>query len=78
MYDIMDAITAATAATAATATTATTATTVTDRYLQYLQTTPMEFKAMLIAKDHLGSSFDLIRSNGFQSWFKAGGCGGKL
>jgi hypothetical protein len=75
MYDIMDAITAATAAAAAT--TAST-TTVTDRYLQYLQTTPMEFKAMLIAKDHLGSSFDLIRSNGFQNWFKAGGCGGKL
>ena len=75
MYDIMDAITAATAAAAAT--TAST-TTVTDRYLQYLQTTPMEFKAMLIAKDHLGSSFDLIRSNGFQSWFKACGCGGKL
>ena len=75
MYDIMDAITAATAAAAAT--TAST-TTVTDRYLQYLQTTPIEFKAMLIAKDHLGSSFDLIRSNGFQSWFKAGGCGGKL
>lgn len=71
----MDAITAATAAAAAT--TAST-TTVTDRYLQYLQTTPMEFKAMLIAKDHLGSSFDLIRSNGFQNWFKAGGCGGKL
>ena len=71
----MDAITAATAAAAAT--TAST-TTVTDRYLQYLQTTPMEFKAMLIAKDHLGSSFDLIRSNGFQSWFKACGCGGKL
>lgn len=69
----MDAITAATAAAAAASTT-----TVTDRYLQYLQTTPMEFKAMLIAKDHLGSSFDLIRSNGFQNWFKAGGCGGKL
>jgi hypothetical protein len=47
----------------------------TDRYLQYLQTNPMEFKAMLIAKDHLGSSFDLIRSNGFQSWFKADACG---
>ena len=71
----MDAITAATAATT-TATAATT--TVTDRYLQYLQTTPMELKSMLIAKDHLGSSFDLIRSNGFQNWFKAGGCGGKL
>ncbi len=33
----------------------------------------MEFKAMLIAKDHLGSSFDLIRSNGYQTWFKTRG-----
>ena len=41
-----------------------------ERYLQYLKTVPMEFKAMLIAKDHLGSSFDLIRSNGFQTWVK--------
>ena len=72
----MDAITAATAAAAATTASTTTATAATDRYLQYLQTTPMEFKAMLIAKDHLGSSFDLIRSNGFQNWFKAGGGGG--
>ena len=41
-----------------------------DRYLQYLVDNPMEHKAMLIAKDHLGSSFDLIRSNGFQAWMK--------
>ena len=41
-----------------------------DRYLQYLADNPMEQKAMLIAKDHLGSSFDLIRSNGFQAWIK--------
>lgn len=41
-----------------------------DRYLQYLADNPMEQKAMIIAKDHLGSSFDLIRSNGFQAWMK--------
>lgn len=41
-----------------------------DHYLQYLSENPMEQKAMLIAKDHLGSSFDLIRSNGFQAWMK--------
>ncbi len=49
---------------------------VVDRYLQYLKTAPMEFKAMLIAKDHLGSSFDLVRSNGFQTWLKSGIGGG--
>lgn len=42
-----------------------------EQYLQYLKTVPMEFKAMLIAKDHLGSSFDIIRSNGFQTWIKS-------
>ncbi len=41
-----------------------------ERYLQYLAENPMEQKAMLIAKDHLGSSFDLVRSNGFQAWMK--------
>jgi hypothetical protein len=41
-----------------------------DRYLKYLADIPMEHKAMLIAKDHLGSSFDLVRSNGFQAWMK--------
>jgi hypothetical protein len=46
-----------------------------EQYLQYLKTVPMEFKAMLIAKDHLGSSFDLVRSNGFQAWIKSGGSG---
>jgi hypothetical protein len=43
---------------------------VVERYLKYLTDNPMEQKAMLIAKDHLGSSFDLIRSNGFQAWMK--------
>ena len=41
-----------------------------ERYLKYLADNPMEQKAMLIAKDHLGSSFDLMRSNGFQAWMK--------
>jgi hypothetical protein len=49
-----------------------------EQYLQYLKTVPMEFKAMLIAKDHLGSSFDLIRSNGFQTWVKTLGNLSKL
>jgi len=31
--------------------------------------TEMERKAMEIARDHLGSSFCLTRSNGFVEWF---------
>jgi hypothetical protein len=31
---------------------------------------PKEKKAYHIAKDHLGSSFDLIKSNGFIEWKK--------
>ena len=34
------------------------------------QLCPIELKALLIAQDHLGSSFDLIKSNGFCSWLK--------
>ena len=35
----------------------------------YLKTlTPKEFKAYLIAKDHLGMSFDISRSIGFLKW----------
>jgi hypothetical protein len=41
-----------------------------DQYLQYLKTVPMEYKAFLIAQDHLGSSFELGRSNGFQEWMR--------
>lgn len=41
-----------------------------DQYLQYLKTIPMEYKALLIAQDHLGSSFELGRSNGFQDWMR--------
>ena len=42
-----------------------------DQYLQHLKTMPMEYKALLIAQDHLGSSFELGRSNGFQDWMRA-------
>jgi hypothetical protein len=41
-----------------------------DQYLQHLKTIPMEYKAFLIAQDHLGSSFELGRSNGFQDWMR--------
>ncbi len=37
-------------------------------YLEYVASNPLERRAMEIAKDHLGSSFDLVRSNGFRSW----------
>jgi hypothetical protein len=41
---------------------------ITERYLSSL--TPKEYKAYLIAKDHLHDSFDLEKSNGFLSWVK--------
>ena len=37
-------------------------------YLESL--TPKEKKAYFIAKDHLGMSFDLEKSNGFLEWKK--------
>jgi len=38
---------------------------------QYLgQLTPIQKQALAIAKDHLGSSFNLVKSNGFISWVK--------
>ncbi len=41
-----------------------------DQYLAHLREpdNAMEYKALLIAQTHLGSSFDLSRSNGFQAW----------
>jgi hypothetical protein len=41
-----------------------------DQYLAHLREpdNAMEYKALLIAQNHLGSSFDLCRSNGFQAW----------
>ena len=38
---------------------------------QYLDSlTPKQYKAYLIAKDHLQDSFDLKISNGFLEWVK--------
>lgn len=37
-----------------------------DEYCKQL--TPLEQTTLAIAKDHLGSSFDLSRSNGFLKW----------
>lgn len=38
---------------------------------EYLETlSEKERKAYEIAKDHLGSSFDLVKSNGFLKWLK--------
>ena len=40
--------------------------------LQYLnQLDPIERKAYKIAKEHLGSSFNVVKSNGFCDWLKA-------
>ena len=36
----------------------------------YLQLTPFERQTCDIALEHLGSSFDLARSNGFLRWLK--------
>jgi len=30
-----------------------------------------EYKAYLIAESHLGSSFDLVKSNGYLKWLKS-------
>jgi len=38
------------------------------QYLQQL--TPQERKAHDIAKSHLGTSFNVLRSNGYKSWIK--------
>lgn len=38
------------------------------QYLQQL--TPQERKAYDIAKSHLGTSFNVLRSNGYKSWIK--------
>lgn len=36
------------------------------KYIEQL--TPIQKKAYLIAKEHLGSSFDVIKSNGYILW----------
>jgi hypothetical protein len=38
-------------------------------YLSQLET--IQQRAYLIAKDHLGSSFDIIRSTGYCEWLKS-------
>lgn len=38
------------------------------KYLASL--TPKQYKAYLIAKDHLNDSFDIYKSNGFLDWVK--------
>ena len=40
-----------------------------DMFLDSL--TPHQKKAFQIAKEHLGTSFDIQRSNGFQEWKKS-------
>ena len=39
------------------------------RYLEQLS--PQERKAYDIAKSHLGTSFNILRSNGYKSWIKS-------
>ena len=34
------------------------------------QLSDVERKACAIAKDHLGSSFNIVKSNGFNDWIK--------
>ena len=41
-----------------------------EEYAYYQQLTPFEQRTCDIARDHLGSSFDLARSNGFLRWRK--------
>ncbi len=38
------------------------------KYLEHLS--PIECQAYLIAKDHLGSSFNIVKSNGYCDWLK--------
>jgi hypothetical protein len=37
-------------------------------YINHLS--EIEKKAYMIARDHLGSSFNLVKSNGFNDWLK--------
>jgi hypothetical protein len=43
----------------------------TEIYNYLIQMTPYQKKAYLIAKDHLGTSFNILKSNGFSEWKKA-------
>ena len=39
-------------------------------YNYLCQLNPIQQKAYLIAKDHLGTSFNIVRSTGYQEWVK--------
>jgi len=39
-----------------------------DQYIAQL--TEMQKKALDIARDHLGTSFDILKSSGFKAWLK--------
>ena len=42
--------------------------------IEYLsQLDPIEKKAYKIAKDHLGSSFNIVKSNGYNDWLRVKG-----
>jgi len=43
----------------------------TEIYNYLIQMTPSQKKAYLIAKDHLGTSFNILKSNGFIDWKKS-------
>lgn len=41
------------------------------RVAQYVESLDnIEKKALIIAKDHLGSSFNIVKSNGYINWLK--------
>ena len=43
-----------------------------ENIINYLeQLNPIEVKAYNIAKHHLGTSFNLLRSNGYNDWLKS-------
>jgi hypothetical protein len=43
-----------------------------DQHNEYIKSlSEREYKALMIAKEHLGSSFDLTKSIGFIAWKKA-------
>lgn len=43
----------------------------TEVYNYLIQMTESQKKAYLIAKDHLGTSFNILKSNGFSEWKKS-------
>ena len=42
----------------------------TEVYNYLIQMTESQKKAYLIAKDHLGTSFNILKSNGYSEWIK--------